>query len=202
MMTHTTALEREICSGTSYLDCFRGTDRRRTEIGLVAYSMQSLVGYVLPTYFTYFFEQAGLSTSKAFDMGVGQQCLGLVFTSLAFYVSGMLGRRTILVTGLASMTTIMFIIGFVALASNDNAAIAWAQSVLCLVWWSIFSVSMAPMTYVITARRPQQGCAKKRSGWGELCTISASLSAGLLHHISSIQLRATGRARPHSCLQF
>jgi SP family general alpha glucoside:H+ symporter-like MFS transporter len=32
MMVHTTELEQQISSGTSYIDCFRGTDRRRSEI--------------------------------------------------------------------------------------------------------------------------------------------------------------------------
>lgn len=32
MMTHTTALEEKITKGASYLDCFKGTDLRRTEI--------------------------------------------------------------------------------------------------------------------------------------------------------------------------
>lgn len=32
MMRHTTELERDITSGSSYWDCFKGTDRRRTEI--------------------------------------------------------------------------------------------------------------------------------------------------------------------------
>ncbi len=32
MMRHTTELEQEITGGASYLDCFKGTDLRRTEI--------------------------------------------------------------------------------------------------------------------------------------------------------------------------
>jgi len=114
------------------------------------------------------------------DGSVGQQCLGLFFTSLAFYVSGMLGRRTILVTGLASMTTIMFIIGFVALASNDNAAIAWAQSVLCLVWWSIFSVSMAPMTYVIIGETSATRLRQKRIGMGRIVYNICVIIGGII----------------------
>jgi hypothetical protein len=31
-MKHTTALEEKITDGVSYLDCFKGTDRRRTEV--------------------------------------------------------------------------------------------------------------------------------------------------------------------------
>jgi MFS transporter, SP family, general alpha glucoside:H+ symporter len=33
MMAHTTALEEKETAGASYLDCFRGTDLRRTEVG-------------------------------------------------------------------------------------------------------------------------------------------------------------------------
>jgi len=31
MMVHTTALEEKTSSGATYLDCFKGTDLRRTE---------------------------------------------------------------------------------------------------------------------------------------------------------------------------
>ena len=34
MMVHTTALEEKITAGASYLDCFRGTDLRRTEVSV------------------------------------------------------------------------------------------------------------------------------------------------------------------------
>jgi MFS transporter, SP family, general alpha glucoside:H+ symporter len=32
MMVHTTELEKQAEVGTSYIDCFKGIDRRRTEI--------------------------------------------------------------------------------------------------------------------------------------------------------------------------
>ncbi len=35
MMVHTTALEEKITQGASYLDCFKGTDLRRTEVGAI-----------------------------------------------------------------------------------------------------------------------------------------------------------------------
>jgi MFS transporter, SP family, general alpha glucoside:H+ symporter len=34
MMVHTTALEEKTTSGATYLDCFKGHDLRRTEVGL------------------------------------------------------------------------------------------------------------------------------------------------------------------------
>jgi len=38
---HTNEMEKLMSSGTSYLDCFRGTNLRRTEIAAVAWMIQS-----------------------------------------------------------------------------------------------------------------------------------------------------------------
>jgi SP family general alpha glucoside:H+ symporter-like MFS transporter len=39
-MIHTTEMEKQVSEGTSYLQCFRGTDRRRTEIAMMTFTMQ------------------------------------------------------------------------------------------------------------------------------------------------------------------
>ena len=44
LMIHTNAIEEEINRGTSYLDCFKGTNRRRTEIACGAYVIQITCG--------------------------------------------------------------------------------------------------------------------------------------------------------------
>jgi MFS transporter, SP family, general alpha glucoside:H+ symporter len=45
MMVHTNELEKQAMAGATYLDCFRGTDRRRTEI--VSFSLVSRITYSL-----------------------------------------------------------------------------------------------------------------------------------------------------------
>lgn len=44
MMVHTTALEEKITAGSSYLDCFKGVDLRRTEIVCMCWAIQNLSG--------------------------------------------------------------------------------------------------------------------------------------------------------------
>lgn len=39
-MVHTTELEKEMETGSSYLDCFKGTNLRRTEIACGAFLAQ------------------------------------------------------------------------------------------------------------------------------------------------------------------
>ena len=52
MMIHTTALEKKITSGASYMDCFKGTDLRRTEIVCMCWAMQNLAGNSFSNYST------------------------------------------------------------------------------------------------------------------------------------------------------
>jgi SP family general alpha glucoside:H+ symporter-like MFS transporter len=50
MMVHTNELERELESGTSYLDCFKGANLRRTEIVCFTWASQNLCGAGLMGY--------------------------------------------------------------------------------------------------------------------------------------------------------
>lgn len=62
MMVHTNAIEEETVKGTSYIDCYRGTDWRRTEIACMAFAGQVLSGsefaysgtYVTPHFALFF----------------------------------------------------------------------------------------------------------------------------------------------------
>lgn len=68
----TDRLERELETGSTYWDCFKGTNLRRTEIAVGVYSTQVLSGIYLINYGTYFFTRAGLQTEDAFYMGIGK----------------------------------------------------------------------------------------------------------------------------------
>jgi SP family general alpha glucoside:H+ symporter-like MFS transporter len=44
MMIHTTEMEKQTTEGASYIDCFRGVDRKRTEIAMMVFAGQLLSG--------------------------------------------------------------------------------------------------------------------------------------------------------------
>lgn len=44
MMVHTTELEREITAGSTYFDCFKRVDLRRTEVVCLVWAAQNLCG--------------------------------------------------------------------------------------------------------------------------------------------------------------
>lgn len=70
-IVETDRLEQQLEAGITYVDCFKGDNRRRTEIAVGVYCTQVLSGIYLINYGTYFFKQAGLPVSQAFNMSVG-----------------------------------------------------------------------------------------------------------------------------------
>lgn len=70
MMKHTTELEIQAAFGTSYIDCFRGIDRRRTEIVMMTFAMQLLSGQNLIGQGIQFLQTAGISTDLSFSLNM------------------------------------------------------------------------------------------------------------------------------------
>ena len=71
LLAQTNAYEKQITEGVGYMECFRGVNLRRTEITVGTWVAQQMCGPVLMTYAIYFFQQAGLAPSQAFNMTLG-----------------------------------------------------------------------------------------------------------------------------------
>jgi SP family general alpha glucoside:H+ symporter-like MFS transporter len=151
MMIHTNELEKEIAAGTSYLDCFRGVNLRRTEIVCFTWAAQNLCGATLMGYSTYFYQQAGLATSNAFNMSLGQYGLGIVGTLLSWVLMTYFGRRTLYVGGLAILNVLLFTIGFISLAGAGNVGAAWATGSMLLVYTFFYDSTVGPVCYSLVS---------------------------------------------------
>jgi len=79
-IVHTNELEVELEAGTSYLDCFKGIELRRTEIACMAFAGQVFAGSLFAYNSTYFFQQIGLGTKATYRMNVGGTGMALAAT--------------------------------------------------------------------------------------------------------------------------
>ena len=147
-MMHTVELEEEVTSGGSYLACFKGTDLRRTEICCFTFITQMLAGAQFAYGPSYFFLQAGMSTDNAYKVGVGGTALAFLGTVLSWFLLTYFGRRTIFLTGIATLMTTLLVIGIIS-ATTDSQAGLWAQASLCLIWQLVYALSVGPLCYAI-----------------------------------------------------
>ncbi|ORY85506.1 general alpha-glucoside permease [Protomyces lactucae-debilis] len=150
MMQHTNDLEREISAGTSYLDCFKGVDRRRTEIVCIVWAIQAACGSSFMGFSTYFYRQAGLATESAFSLSMGQYGIGAIGTLLSWPLMNRLGRRTIYTNGLAVLCFLLLTIGFISLAGK-SAGPSWAIGSLLLLYTGIYDLTVGPICYSLVS---------------------------------------------------
>ncbi|KAF2203028.1 putative MFS alpha-glucoside transporter [Delitschia confertaspora ATCC 74209] len=153
MMVHTTALEEKITKGASYLDCFRGTDLRRTEIVCMAWAIQNLSGNAFSGYSTYFLEQAGLAPHKAYDFAIGQYGINMGGVLGAWFLMSMgLGRRTLYLGGLCGLCAMLFIMGFLGLVPREHKdQAALATGAIMIVWALFYQLTVGTVCYSLVA---------------------------------------------------
>ncbi|KAE8442761.1 hypothetical protein EG329_002849 [Mollisiaceae sp. DMI_Dod_QoI] len=151
MMTHTNELEKQISAGTSYWDCFKGVDLRRTEIACMVWLIQNLCGSTFMGYSTYFYEQAGLPTVDAFDLSMGQYALGMIGTIGSWFLMGKAGRRTLYLYGSCALFTLLIIIGLTSIAPSSNIGSRWAIGSMLLLFTFIYDLTVGPVCYALVA---------------------------------------------------
>ncbi|KAI1449641.1 putative maltose permease [Annulohypoxylon stygium] len=149
VIAETDRLELEMEAGSTYMDTIRGVNLRRTEISTGVYTTQVLSGIYLINYGTYFFEQAGLPTQSAFNMGIGFLAVGWICTVLSWFLIARFGRRRIFNVGLSVLIVMMFIIGILDSIPGRPSGVAWAESSLMLIWNGAYDLSVGPITFVI-----------------------------------------------------
>jgi SP family general alpha glucoside:H+ symporter-like MFS transporter len=149
MMIHTNDLEQRLATGTSYINCFRGIDLRRTEIACLTFLGQITCGAQFAYSATYFFQQAGLSPDDSYKLNLGGTAIAFCGTIASWFLMRRLGRRTLYLSGMSGMCLLLFIIGCLAL-SKDNS-VKWGQSTLCILWLLTFSLTVGPIGWAIPA---------------------------------------------------
>ncbi|KAL4902066.1 hypothetical protein BDW74DRAFT_187042 [Aspergillus multicolor] len=148
MMIHTNDIEAEIEAGSSYRDCLKGSNLRRTEIACVTFAGQVLAGSQFAYSGTYFFEQAGMSPDDAYKLALGGTAIAFIGTILSWFLMKGFGRRSMYLGGMGMMCVYLFIIGILDLV-RDRSGVKWAQSSLCIIWLFTYSLTVGPLGWSI-----------------------------------------------------
>ncbi|KAF4621703.1 hypothetical protein G7Y89_g14502 [Cudoniella acicularis] len=135
----------------TYLDCFKGTDRKRTLTVCLLMLGTNLIGSAFLTQNIYFLGLAGLSAIHGFDINIGGFALALMIIPCCWYFGDKLGRRPLYLVGVAGNTIGMAVVGGLGYAPSSNKTVTWTVGVLLnlLITWQLFTCfmvawSMAP----------------------------------------------------------
>lgn len=149
MMVYTDQMERAEKANVKAWDIFRGHNLRRTEIATVVLMSQSLAGASFAYGSTYFFVQAGIAPGDAYKLGFGATALAFVGTCCSWVVARWAGRRTMIITGLSTLATCLFLIGCLHYAYNQAAT--YTQAAFTLLWLGLYSTFLEPPTFTLAS---------------------------------------------------
>jgi MFS transporter, SP family, general alpha glucoside:H+ symporter len=149
MIEHTDELEKEATAGTSYWECFKGANLRRTEICCVVWLFQNCCGNTFMGYSTVFYEDAGLAQADSFDLTMGQYGFGAIGTIASWFLMRFVGRRDLYFYGGSALFALLMIIGFTSLSSKKAAE--WAIGSMLLIFTFTYDLTVGPVCYSLVA---------------------------------------------------
>jgi len=165
-ITKTIELENKKTRSTTYLDCFKGPNLRRTEIAMGIFAVAQFTGVVFVIgYSSYFFEHAGLSTSSSFSLSIGVSVLGLVGVICSWFLIDRTGRRSTTLYGLAAITILLFMIGILDVAGNGKGPV-YGQ-VACIICFAfVYLATIGPISFTLFAEIPSSRLRSRTVGLG------------------------------------
>jgi SP family general alpha glucoside:H+ symporter-like MFS transporter len=149
MMVHTNERERSLEEDTSYIQCFKGIDRRRTEIACMVFAAQPLCGSAMGGTPTYFFVQAGVPQVISFKMSVGGLGIASIGTIVSWVLMSYVGRRKLYLWGLGGLTATLSIVGFISVGADRSSAGNYAEAAMMIVWLCVYYMTVGPICYAI-----------------------------------------------------
>lgn len=149
LIDHTNRLEQSLTAESSYWDCFKGTNLRRTEIACMSLLAQASSGQVLVYTPAYFLIQAGFSPDSAYKINFGASGCAFIATCVSWFLMTYYGRRPLFIYGMSVMTAVLLVIGALTYSASESAK--WAQGGLAVVWLAIYSSTLGPQSFTIAA---------------------------------------------------
>lgn len=179
MMIHTNELEIQQSAGTSYWDCFKGIDLRRTELTVMTWVIQNSSGSPMIGWGTYFMNQVGLSAENAYSLGVAQSAMGFCGTVLSWFLMPHVGRRTLYLWGQIVMFIGLVIIGCLGIPHLQTST-GWAIGALMLMLTFVYDLTVGPVCYSLVAELPSTRLRIKTVGLARSTYIGTGIIIGLL----------------------
>lgn len=150
MMHHTNELEQANKVGTTFFDCFKGVNLRRTEIACIVWLIQTTCGSPLMGQATYYFESAGMSPNVASTLNLIMFVVGGIGTVSSWFLMKPFGRRTLYLYGEIILAGIMILTAVLGTVHPTDST-RWAIGALLIIFTFTYDITVGPVCYSLVA---------------------------------------------------
>ncbi|KAJ0327612.1 hypothetical protein COL5a_005580 [Colletotrichum fioriniae] len=149
---YTTELERAETENANFIDCFNGTNLRRTEINIVVWCAQIMCGNAIQGFAILFLQSAGFSVEQSFDLNISLNACFIIGGFICWLLFPHFGRATIYMSGLTFMFFSLIVIGGLGFAHSSAARLA--IGIVMIVCQLVNVITIGPVPYPIVAETP------------------------------------------------
>ncbi|KAJ6008269.1 hypothetical protein N7540_012245 [Penicillium herquei] len=133
----------------SYIECFRGTNWRRTRIILYANMLQNFVGVAMVNQCTYFMELGGMSPYISLNVTTALLCVALPGYISSWYTMNVYGRRNVMLWASVAIAVLWLVIGIMGCFTAGK--IFWAIGCLIVVINFVYAMGIGSIYPVIAS---------------------------------------------------
>ncbi|KAH7033707.1 general substrate transporter [Microdochium trichocladiopsis] len=145
--------EAELSNSGSYLDCFRGTNLRRTLVGIMVFLSEPMSGLgFVGSYGALVYQMLDISDEKSFQIAIGAQVLSMSGATIAFLLSDWWGRRPMYIFGCCSLCVLMMCMG-IAGSLTSTAAVTAAVAFYTMFNF-FYNVGVGSTVYALAGELP------------------------------------------------
>lgn len=147
--------QAEYHKAASYIDCFKGSNRRRLMIGTVCQLLEQFSGNgYMTSYSVIFMAQVGIA--DPLKSNIARTCMGLAGSTAAFFFSDKIGRRPLMIgTSLVMWAGLWIISGLVGyLPGGVHGSLAQFALALLLIWSFCSNLGWGSCVWIVTAETP------------------------------------------------
>jgi SP family general alpha glucoside:H+ symporter-like MFS transporter len=173
-MRHTDAIEKAEHAKGSWLDMFKGTNLRRTEIQSGVWIVQQWNGNAITSLTTEFLQEAGMSTVFSFDFNMILNSLSVVGVAVAWVMMRFMGRRSIYLQGILTIVFLNLLIGIIGcIKQSKNTALG--LGILMTLINFVFHYSLGPVCYTIVGELPASRLRARSIAFGRFTYVVAAI---------------------------
>lgn len=155
------------------VECFRGTNLKRTMASVLVAWVQQVIGAPFVVgYSTYFLERIGIK--DAFNASVALCVIMVVASASTFPLTETVGRRTMIVWPEFVLCFILLLIGIMGCVPDHTRA-NWAIIAFMYIWTVVFQISISATGFVLASEIATVRLRAATQGMVTICNALASL---------------------------
>ncbi|CDK24044.1 unnamed protein product [Kuraishia capsulata CBS 1993] len=140
-----------ITQSSTYLDCFKKKDIKRTFLVLFGMWTAPMCGlYFVAYYSTYYYQLAGMTTETSYQLSCGAQAMSMAGVITSWFIMDRFGRRPLMMMGLGSLVILNFIVAGAGTNTGNPVAMKVATAFMSMYNF-FFNLGMGPMPSILSA---------------------------------------------------